>query len=296
MFHVCSYFPSRRPTRAIHLLQLRSSQSRHKTTLSSLISTVLQRLRLQPRTSQSSKSTPTMSTNEALKRVPNMGEIFAQHEDQNTAWEALWQSNTTPWDRGVHNPALEDTLREKTALLGKAVVVDEQGKTRRKKALVPGCGRGVDVFLLAEFGYDAYGLECSETALDECKKQADKVKGSLKARDEEVGMGTYRFLDGDFFKDGWLKEAGLEEGCFDLIYDYTVSCHVFLSVYMLTRVDCSSSARCTPRCVHNGLSAISSYLPHRPLATSSALSSPRSRIPPPRALPSAPLPTCTWSI
>ena len=42
---------------------------------------------------------------------------------------------------------------------------------QRRKALVPGCGRGVDVLLLASFGYDAYGLECSATAVDACKKE-----------------------------------------------------------------------------------------------------------------------------
>lgn len=165
-----------------------------------------------------------MAANKGLSNLPNMGEVFKQHSDQNTAWDALWKNQTTPWDRGVHNPALEDTLLQKTGFLGKAVAESEGGEKRRKKALVPGCGRGVDVFLLAEFGYDAYGLECSGTALEECKKEAEKVKDGLKARDQEVGMGSYTFLEGDFFKDGWLKEAGLEQGCFDIIYDYTVSC------------------------------------------------------------------------
>ena len=236
-----------------------------------------------------------MTMNQSLKCVPNMGNVFAQHADQNMAWESLWQNQTTPWDRGVHNPALEDTLCEKTGLLGKAVAVDGEGKTRRKKALVPGCGRGVDVFLLAEFGYEAYGLECSKTALEVCWKEAEKVKGGLKARDEEVGMGTYTFLEGDFFKDGWLKEAGLEEGCFDLIYDYTVSCHVFLSISMLMRFAGSSSALCIPLSVRNGPSVTSSCLPRRPPAISSASNFPRSRSLPQRGLLSALLPPRTWS-
>ncbi|KAL1955932.1 hypothetical protein VTO42DRAFT_7917 [Malbranchea cinnamomea] len=169
-----------------------------------------------------------MSTNRALRSVPNMSEYFKQNPNQNDAWEALWQGQITPWDRGVHNPALEDTLLDKTGLLGRALVdcetEDGAVATRRKKALVPGCGRGVDVFLLAEFGYDAYGLECSPTAVEACRAQADRVREHIRARDPAVGLGSYTFLLGDFFRDDWLKEAGLHEGSFDLIYDYTFFC------------------------------------------------------------------------
>ncbi|KAF3491754.1 uncharacterized protein GIQ15_01271 [Arthroderma uncinatum] len=136
----------------------------------------------------------------------------------------LWKEEQTPWDRGTHNPALEDTLVQKSDILGSAVSSTEGKGKQRKKALVPGCGRGVDCFLLASFGYDAYGLEYSTTALEACQKEAEKYGDSVKPRDPDVGSGKVVFLQGDLFKDEWLKNAGLEEGCFDLIYDYTFFC------------------------------------------------------------------------
>ncbi|EFQ97922.1 hypothetical protein MGYG_00959 [Nannizzia gypsea CBS 118893] len=155
-----------------------------------------------------------------------LNERFVNLKDKRPVdvWEELWQEEKTPWDRGVHNPALEDTLEQKSDILGNAIIKTETGEKQRKKALVPGCGRGVDCFLLASFGYDAYGLEYSTTALEECQKEAAKYGDSVKPRDEEVGSGKVVFLQGDFFKDDWLKKAGLEEGGFDLIYDYTFFC------------------------------------------------------------------------
>lgn len=101
------------------------------------------------------------------------------------------------------------------------------GQITRKKALVPGCGRGVDVFLLASFGYEAYGLEYSTTALEVCQKEAAKYEHGVPARDPKIGSGSVSFLQGDFLEDGWLKGAGLENGSFDLVYDYTVRISFF---------------------------------------------------------------------
>lgn len=144
--------------------------------------------------------------------------------EQRDVWEELWKEKTTPWDQGIHNPALEDTLINRTGTLGAAVLStgESGGQVTRKKALVPGCGRGVDVFLLASFGYDAYGLEYSATALETCQKEAEKYADGVPARDAKIGSGSFKFLQGDFFEDGWLESAGLENGSFDLVYDYTV--------------------------------------------------------------------------
>jgi len=93
---------------------------------------------------------------------------------------------------------------------------------RRKKALVPGCGKGYDVLLLSAFGYDAYGLEISPKALESAKQTEKEVasKGVYETR-EGVDKGKITWLAGDFFTDQVLK--GVEgDGKFDLIYDYTV--------------------------------------------------------------------------
>ncbi|WEW60429.1 S-adenosylmethionine-dependent methyltransferase [Emydomyces testavorans] len=168
--------------------------------------------------------------NKFLRSMPKLNARFENLNGRHPGevWDDLWQESVTPWDRGSHNPALEDALVQKRAFLGPRVIpAEREGEpVQRKKALVPGCGRGVDVFLLASFGYDAYGLEYSKTAFEECLKEMAKYGegGQVPARNAEVGSGKVKFLQGDFFKDDWLKEAGLKEGDFDLIYDYTFFC------------------------------------------------------------------------
>jgi len=135
-------------------------------------------------------------------------------------WDALWaKGDFLPWDRGQPNPALVDTLHDKRGLLGPPV---EGGK--RKRALVPGCGKGYDVLLLASFGYDAWGLEASPNAVKACEKLKQEVEQKdwegYKVHIEDIGRGKTEFVHGDFFQDGWVEKT--EGAQFDLIYDYTV--------------------------------------------------------------------------
>jgi len=115
-------------------------------------------------------------------------------------WDNLWKENNTPWDQGKSNPALSDTILSHPDLF-------PAGNGKRKRALVPGCGRGYDVSVLAELGYEAWGLEGSSTAVKICREAVGEK--------ERVG-----FVVGDFFETGWQGECG--GGDFDLIYDYTV--------------------------------------------------------------------------
>lgn len=143
-------------------------------------------------------------------------------------WNQLWAEKFAPWDRGQPSPALDDVLAERKDLLGSRFI--EGGKTR-KKALVPGCGMGYDVLLLSAFGYDAYGLELSENALNGARKLHEESKGKeeYRVRDKIVGRGKVTYLSGDFFKHDFLK--GVDgEGTFDIIYDYTVCSLVFLTL------------------------------------------------------------------
>ncbi|KAI9750786.1 MAG: hypothetical protein M4579_006307 [Chaenotheca gracillima] len=146
----------------------------------------------------------------------------------NDKWSQLWdKGDFLPWDRGAHNPALEDTLKDRKDLIGSPIVEDTEPPKRRKRALVPGCGRGYDVLLLASFGYDAYGLDVSESAIKQCREFAKQRAGDYPPRtimeNGEGGVGTITFVAGDFFKDAWVKEVLGEDGTgkFDLIYDYT---------------------------------------------------------------------------
>ncbi|CAL3967215.1 unnamed protein product [Diplocarpon coronariae] len=146
-----------------------------------------------------------------------------------TKWDELWIEGFLPWDNGSPNPALEDLLSQRDGLVPVASAqiqsrLQSQGQRRgkeKKKALVPGCGRGYDVLLLSAFGYDAYGLEFSAKALEEARI----LEGGMAGREgyatrEGVEKGAITWLTGDFFEDGFLE--GVEgDAKFDLIYDYT---------------------------------------------------------------------------
>lgn len=98
--------------------------------------------------------------------------------------------------------------------------------------MAQGCGRGYDVITLALHGFDAYGLEISETAVSEAGEFAEKELTSPqecnfgKALKEnpsvfQPGKGKAQFVEGDFFDAAWLEGLDVEQ--FDVIYDYTVS-------------------------------------------------------------------------
>ena len=142
-----------------------------------------------------------------------------QGEKYADGWSKLWEKGELlPWDRWKPSPALVDTLANYQGIIGGPII-----DGRRKKALVPGCGRGVDVLLLQSFGYDAVGLEISSGAVKACLEYAEQHESEYPVRDEKVGMGSRKFVYGDFYKSDWLKDAGLaEDGHFELIYDYTV--------------------------------------------------------------------------
>ena len=137
-------------------------------------------------------------------------------------WSALWdKGDFLPWDRGMPNPALEDTLTDRKDLLGSCFTKDYAGRARRKKALVPGCGKGYDVLLLASFGYDAFGLEVSESAVKRCAEERKTNGHKYPVRDETAGAGSVTFIVGDFFANDWKADIGGDDKM-DLIYDYTV--------------------------------------------------------------------------
>lgn len=143
--------------------------------------------------------------------------------DQPNRWSELWdKGDFLPWDRGLPNPALVDVLTERQDLMGTCIKDTVGGKKERKKALVPGCGRGYDVLLLASFGYDAYGLEVSEKVVELCVGEKETNGHKYPIFNEASGPGSATFIIGDFFGDDWTKniQGGAE---FDLIYDYTVS-------------------------------------------------------------------------
>ncbi|RKF61045.1 putative thiol methyltransferase 2 [Erysiphe neolycopersici] len=134
-------------------------------------------------------------------------------------WDELWKQGFCPWDKGSPNPALIDLLTEQKGLL------PQPQKSNRLKALVPGCGKGYDVYLLAAHGYDTFGLEISETALTEARNLEKNVKHTELSQmtDSVKDKGNIEWVAGDFFDIKSLENAG-NNGQFDLIYDYTFLC------------------------------------------------------------------------
>ncbi|KAF2719658.1 S-adenosyl-L-methionine-dependent methyltransferase [Polychaeton citri CBS 116435] len=150
---------------------------------------------------------------------------FATKQDSTQAsdWESLWQQKVSPWDRGKPSPALTDYLSQNLEL-------SPTTGASRKRALVPGCGRGYDVYLLSSFGYDAVGVDSSPTAVDEAKlvpHATGDFDEIYSTRNEELGRGKVDFIVADFFSPAMLPDT---EESFDLIYDYTFLCALPVSL------------------------------------------------------------------
>ncbi|THC92730.1 hypothetical protein EYZ11_007778 [Aspergillus tanneri] len=162
--------------------------------------------------------------------IPEATEKLSKHFDETTEsanhrWDALWEAGDfLPWDNGCPNTALQEALEYRRQDLGESVFVMDPitGEHRRKRALVPGCGRGYDVLLLASFGYDAYGLEVSKEAVKRCYDYARENQDKFPPRDECVGAGRAHYIEGDFFSDRWYDQV-TGNATFELLFDYTVS-------------------------------------------------------------------------
>ncbi len=107
---------------------------------------------------------------------------MAQDSSRPEFWDTRFREGVTPWDAGRAPPKLVRWLRGKP----------------RMKVLVPGCGTGYEVRLLAEQGHDVLGIDFSDGALDAARALGLRVRKA------------------DFF--------ALNEGPFDLIYERAFLC------------------------------------------------------------------------
>ncbi|KAF2163724.1 hypothetical protein M409DRAFT_25910 [Zasmidium cellare ATCC 36951] len=136
-------------------------------------------------------------------------------------WDDLWQQEFTPWDRKGPSLALKDAITGHPEVFG-GPVKSEGGE--RKRAFVPGCGRGYDVLLLSSLGYNTYGLDASQTAVETARKYktAHEDDEVYAPHDATIGRGEAKFIFSDFFKDDFFSETN--GGKFDVIFDYTFLC------------------------------------------------------------------------
>jgi SAM-dependent methyltransferase len=109
-----------------------------------------------------------------------------------TDWETQYQKGETPWDKGAPSPALVEAL---------------ESRRIEGRVLVPGCGTGHDVRLLAAHGAEVHGLDLAPSAIA-------AAQGMPRA-------GGEHYLLGDFFD----LPADLAGG-FDWVWEHTCFCAI----------------------------------------------------------------------
>src|SRR5919197_4315570 len=70
-----------------------------------------------------------------------------------TDWEARYQSQDMPWEKGEPSPGLVDFLAAHPHL-------------KRGTVCVPGCGTGHDARAWARAGFDAFGCDIAPSAIE----------------------------------------------------------------------------------------------------------------------------------
>lgn len=108
-------------------------------------------------------------------------------------WDALYAGDETPWDMGRPSPPLEHLLHERALPDG--------------RVLVPGCGRGWEVELLARAGHEAVGLDLSPLAIEQARRRIGPLPGAT-------------LLAADFF----AEPDKLAPHSFDWVFDQTFYC------------------------------------------------------------------------
>ena len=111
------------------------------------------------------------------------------------------------FDASCPSPALLKEIRE--------------GRVPAGRALVPGCGRGYDVYALAADDRVVIGMELAQKAAD-AARELDHAKFSC----ESACPTNAKFEVGNFFD---IKPSNEEEK-FDFVYDYTFLCALDPSV------------------------------------------------------------------
>lgn len=128
-------------------------------------------------------------------------------------WENCYQTGNTIWDRQAPNPQLESWIRTGHLL----PVVDSDARpgsnddARVTRVLIPGCGAGYEVVLLAEWGFDVLGLDYAPSAIAQARNLLRQLLAS------KVGGGVVRaeVLQADLFEfsPGVAYDAVYDQQC-----------------------------------------------------------------------------------
>jgi SAM-dependent methyltransferase len=120
-------------------------------------------------------------------------------------WNNAYENEDTPWDKGYAAPPLEEFLE-----LLNCRKVGRSSQASRKlqgRVLVPGCGTGHDVRLLAAQGAEVVGLDIAPGALT--KAGAFPTVGS-----ETFALGDFLDLPKDY------------HNAFDWVFEHTCLCAI----------------------------------------------------------------------
>ncbi|WAC20640.1 methyltransferase domain-containing protein [Luteolibacter sp. SL250] len=108
-------------------------------------------------------------------------------------WNARYQEQDTPWDKGIPTPVLAEIHERHPGIFSGSTIV------------VPGCGTGHDVRWLAEQGAEATGLDIAPLAI-------------AKARDlDPTGQADYQVAD-------FLDPDSPLPDTFDQLWEHTCFC------------------------------------------------------------------------
>ncbi|HKK19820.1 MAG TPA: methyltransferase domain-containing protein [Opitutales bacterium] len=107
-------------------------------------------------------------------------------------WNSAYENGDTPWDKGYAAPPLVEFLERRVI---------------RGRVLVPGCGTGHDVRLLAGQGAEVTGLDIASGALE-------KAAAFPKTGDESYQPGDFLNLEAGF------------HGAFDWVVEHTCLCAI----------------------------------------------------------------------
>ena len=111
-----------------------------------------------------------------------------------TDWEARYQTQDMPWEKGESSPGLVDFLAAHSNL-------------PRGSVLVPGCGTGHDARAWAAAGFDVTGCDIAPSAI-----YIAKEKTAL------AGLSA-QFILGDFLEDAVLVP-------YDWVFEHTLFCAI----------------------------------------------------------------------
>ncbi|RIA93104.1 S-adenosyl-L-methionine-dependent methyltransferase [Glomus cerebriforme] len=119
------------------------------------------------------------------------------NDEGEDGWDICWKKGLTPWDYGVPSPALKQLIEEKKFSLPKG------------RGLVPGCGKGYDVYYLSSDERHVTGIDISQTLIEQVKKEQKELA---------IPNPNVAFQQGNFFEFTPPVEK------FQFIYDYTFLC------------------------------------------------------------------------